>query len=406
MDDYDYKSEFKKWLAQQNFNYSTIKSYISLVQRLVKECANSNWQEFSNVVVPLLAVFYEITNREYYIDRVTTWYALDYFDKVSKYIHHNGYNLGVLEPKVTLQLFDGKNYYGKDYKINFDQLNEHLKCLAQRMFNYKIDGGKSVPFKNRMEFWIALNDFNKESSVKFEDAAIFIAYETKGNSWRKGALSQYCNFLYAKTQNSYFLYPSNDLINLIRNENPNKTIDGGFEETRPITGFSARQVKPKPKAHRDVDGKYVYSTVDIAKIFDIDFDTASDLMFRYGNAFKIETVLRGYYSYEATNKCLEEYHHYKDKDFSEKYSDVDYSHEGYKWWYNRKRALEFLGIKKDAFYSHVARKCLHIDYAKGAPKYYAPELEHFKNLNIIKRVSKRKYHKNKVLINKPTLSYK
>ena len=239
---------------------------------------------------------------------------------------------------------------------------------------------------------------------QLKNLALHIVYKEEHFIQTKTALSLFCDCMYSKYQYSCYLYPSNALISLIQNKNPNKTINGCFKETKPITGFSPRQVEPDMKIFRDTDKGYVYSTTDVAEIFDIDFNTASDLMNRFGSAFKIQTVLGGYYSAEATNQCLEEYHHYKEKADSEKYPEVDYSHDGYEWWYNRKKALECLGIKKAAFYSHIAKKCLCIDYAKGAPRYYAPELEYFKNLDTIEKISKRKYHKNKLLSSNRTLS--
>ena len=52
--------------------------------------------------------------------------------------------------------------------------------------------------------------------------------------------------------------------------------------------------------------------------------------------------------------------------------------------------MKLLGIKKLAFYTHVANKCLYIDYAQGAPRYYLPELKYFGNTPKIKRIKNRK----------------
>mgnify|MGYP006916079188 CR=1 FL=1 len=396
----NYVIEFKEWLEKQKYKPSVVKSYVSLVQNMVKKFANSDWKGFSDNAIYLLAAFYEISNREYYLDRVTTWYALDYFDKVSKYIHHNGCNLDVFEPKVTLHLFDGtkENRQHLNYYTTLNKLGECLKRLAYEMYEYKINNVANYPSSDELKFFSFLQNFKDKSPIKIKDAAIHITYDTKSNSWRKIALSRYCDFFYAKTKNKNFLYPSNDLIQLIQSKNPNKTIDGCFKEIIPITGFSARQVKPDMKIFRDTDKGYVYSTKDIAEIFNIEFNTASDLMNRFGGTFKIQTVLRGYYSDKATNVCLKRYHHYKNKKASEKYSDVDYNHSGYEWWYNRKKAMQLLGIKKAAFYSHIAKNCLYINYAEKAPKYYAPELEYLRNTPTIRRIRNRKIYKKQNII--------
>ena len=379
------KEEFKKWLEQQNYKPSVVRDYIYHIQHMVNDLAKSDWKDFSdNVVIPLLATFYEIANKEYYLDRVTAWYALDYFDKISQNMH----NLGIYEPKTTLQLFDGteksRDFYS--HEINFIELSNHLKCLTKNMYDYQVD------YSHDFYDYALIQDFEKHSIVQLKDSSIHITYDIKGNSQRKTALNRYCDFLYQETKNFNYLYPSNVLINLIQNKNPNKTIDGCFSETRPITGFSARQVKPNIKVRREVDGEYVYSTADVAEIFNIDFDTASDLMNRFGSTFKIQTVLRSYYSAKATNVCLRRYHHYKNKKASEKYPNVNYNHSGYKWWCNRKEALDILGIKKAAFYSRIAKKNLYTDYAKGAPKYYIPELEYLRDTLRIKRIRNRKIY--------------
>jgi len=376
------KEEFKKWLEQQNYKPSVVRDYIYHIQCMVKDLTEADWSKFSDNVIPLLTAFYEIANKEYYLDRVTAWYALDYFDKISQNMH----NLGIYEPKTTLSIFDEtKHYHICDTTIS--KLNNILKNITYELYDYKIDVVYNSDILRMLQ-----QEFYKFSPSLRKNLAIRITYDIKGNSQRKTALCRYCDFLYQKANNLNYLYPNNTLINLIQNKNPNKTIDGCFKEIRPITGFSARQVEPDMKIFRDTDKGYVYSTTDVAEIFDIDFNTASDLMNRFGSAFKIQTVLGGYYSAEATNQCLEEYHHYKDKADSEKYPNVNYNHSGYKWWCNRKEALDILGIKKAAFYSHIAKKNLYTDYAKGAPKYYIPELEYLRDTPRIKRIRNRKIY--------------
>ena len=377
------KEEFKKWLEQQNYKPSVVRDYIYHIQHMVNDLAKSDWKDFSdNVVIPLLATFYEIANKEYYLDRVTAWYALDYFDKISQNMH----NLGIYEPKTTLSIFDGKKYYYV-CDITISKLNNILKNITYELYDYKID----VAYNSNILRMIQ-QEFSKFSPSLRKNLAIHITYDIKGNSQRKTALNRYCDFLYQETKNLNYLYSSNVLINQVQNKNPNNTIDGCFNETRPITGFSARQVEPNIKVRRDVDGEYVYSTADLAEIFNIDFDTASNLMNRFGSTFKIQTVLRSYYSAKATNVCLRRYHHYKNKKASEKYLNVNYNHSGYKWWCNRKEALDILGIKKAAFYSRIAKKNLCIDYAKKAPKYYIPELLYIRNTPEIRRIINRKIY--------------
>ena len=401
----DNKTEFKQWL-QKNFSKSTASSYYGLVQKIFDKNFDDSqdWQKYSNEIIPLLARYFEFANREYKLDRVTTWYALEYFDKIVGFIYPKQNKTYNYELDVKISIYDGQ----KDYPVivtSLYNLSDNIKYIARELYNYNVE--LNIEHIESSKFMVSLqNACEKITSVNIGDVAIHIEYQNAGNSSEKTALSQYCNFLYATTHNIVHLYPSNELITLIRSKNPNKTINGNYRETRSITGLYARQVTYNPKVRRYTHLGYVYSTKDVAEIFDIDFNTASDLMNRFGGIFKIKTVLDNYYSDKATNVCLRRYHHYKNKKVFQKYSTVDYLCDGYKWWYNRKEAMNFLGIKKAAFYSHIAENCLYINYAKGAPRYYLPELEYFKNLPEIQKIAKRKYHKNNMLNTNQTFSNK
>ena len=84
----DIKSDFKKWL-QEHFNKSTAYSYYGLVQKIFNKNfgISQDWQLYSDSIMPLLARYFEFANREYKLDRVTIWYALDYFDEILKFIY-------------------------------------------------------------------------------------------------------------------------------------------------------------------------------------------------------------------------------------------------------------------------------------------------------------------------------
>ena len=83
----DIKSGFREWL-QERFSKSTAYSYYGLVQKIFDKNFgdNKDWQQYSQYIMTLLVRYFEFANREYYLDRVTIWYALDYFKKIDDYL--------------------------------------------------------------------------------------------------------------------------------------------------------------------------------------------------------------------------------------------------------------------------------------------------------------------------------
>ncbi len=400
----DIKSDFREWL-QKNFSKSTASSYYGLVQKIFNKNFgdNQDWQQYSQSIMPLLVRYFEFANREYYLDRVTIWYALDYFKKIVGYIQSG--HLKSIKSDVDIYIFNGdKNYFV--CSTSMTELYNNVVFIQRYLFestdNLQYDDENiSV---DTLKLVILLENIKKTGKLQNpRDAAIYIAYNNPNNSAEKTALSRYSDFLYALTTNSAFDYKANTFVYMATTKSPKNYISG-FIEVEPITGEHARSIRPNPEAKRYTDVGYVYSTRDLANIFNIDFKTASDLMMKFGIENKITTTRDGYYNAEITHKILKVHHHYKDKKQDEIYSDVDYTKQGYEQWETRKEAMKRLGIKKQAFYVHVAKKCLYTDYAEGAPRYYIPELEYFKNLPNVEKISRIKYHKNKRIYNKQTLS--
>ena len=398
----DIKTDFKAWL-QEHFSQSAASGYYSSVKKVFDEHFDDNqdWQQHSKSILPLLARYFEFANREYLLDRVTIWYALDYFKKITDFIEEG--NIKEQEENVEISIFDGDTFYPV-CSVRLSQLYDAVLTIQTYLFNIPSNlkpKNENTPV-NIARLAALLVEIETTSALKdLKDAAIHIVYDNKNNSRKKTALSHYCDFLYSLTADSLFDYKSKPVVNIIKKENPKVDVDN-FIEIKPITGEQARQIKPNVKTKRFTDGNYVYSTKDLTKIFDIDFNTATNLMSRFGQTFKIKTILDSYYCANATNLCLRRYHHYRSRKKSS--LKIDYTKAGYEQWKTRKEAMTLLGIKKLAFYTHVANKCLYIDYAQGAPRYYLPELEYFKNSPEIQKISKRKYHKNKILCHKQTHS--
>lgn len=386
----DIKSDFREWL-QERFSKSTAYSYYGLVQKIFDKNFgdNNDWQQYSQYIMPLLVRYFEFANREYYLDRVTIWYALDYFKKIDDYIQSG--HLKSTKPDVDIYIFDGdKNYFVCSTGMN--ELYDNIAFIQRYLFEStdKLPYNSENVSADAAKLVILL--LNIKGTTKLDDlknAAIHIVYNNENNSAEKTALSRYSDFLYALTTNPAFDYKANPFVYMATTKSP-KNYVSGFIEVEPITGEHARSIRPNPEAKRHTDIGYVYSTNDLANIFNVDFNTASNLMTKFGTENKITTTSNGYYNADITHKILKAHHHYKDKRQDEVYSGVDYTKQGYKQWGTRKEAMKRLGIKKQAFYTHVAEKCLYTDYAQGAPRYYLPELKYFGNMLKIKRIKNRK----------------
>lgn len=386
----DIKTDFKAWL-QEHFSQSAASGYYSSVKKVFDEHFDDNqdWQQHSKSILPLLARYFEFANREYLLDRVTIWYALDYFKKITDFIEEG--NIKEQEENVEISIFDGDTFYPV-CSVRLSQLYNAVLTIQTYLFNIPSNlkpKNENTPV-NIARLAALLVEIETTSALKdLKDAAIHIVYDNKNNSRKKTALSHYCDFLYSLTADSAFDYKGNPIVNMATTKSP-KSYISGFIEIEPITGEHARKIRPNSFVKRHTNTGYVYSTKDLADIFDIDFNTASDLMTKYGIEHEITTASDSYYSVDITHEILKIYHHYKDKTEDDIHSGVDYTKAGYEQWKTRKDAMKLLGIKKAAFYAHISKKCLYIDYAQGAPKYYLPELKYFKNLPSIKRIKTRK----------------
>ncbi len=389
------KEEFKNWLVKQGYKERTSTSYIQCVTNAYKKnfisVQNKDWGILSENLLPLLVKYYELSNKEYYIDRVTIYHALDYFSQIANFI--NTAKQLNHEPHQDVELYF-YCYEGDFYidSVSFEEVRDYTQlfnsfCYRQDDKPKQLSTDKINNFLNKIKEIIKTNNL---SDTSVYDVAIHIIYKTHDVSREKTALSRFCSFLYDKHKYPQYNLLTNQSILFAQKLNPNATSKDNYEEVTPITGEKARQVRPKINVKRNTSLGFIYSLRDLSSIFDVDFYTAQDLMNRYGKEFKIKTSIDDYYSADATNNCLKAYHHYKDKKTDEIYTEVDYGCKGYKDnWYTRKEAMKKLDIKKAAFYKHIYKKCLYIDYAKNAPRYYRPEIEYLAKTEKIKYVSKK-----------------
>lgn len=385
----DLKTDFRNWLIEQDVKERTVVTYLRRVQKLSKD---TNWDFLTVNAIPLLAEYLEYANKEYFLDRITIWRALEYFDKISDIIYAN--STLTSSNRVKLYLFDGKEDHfvcDTSLMLLYDDIWLINRYLYESEDKLEIKYNSNI---DTMKLNMLLLKLKNDVQEELKNLAIHIVYDKKGVQDNKIAITKYCNFLYSKPQTPQYKSKFDEAVDLTRNINPNKTIDGNYKETRPITGKYPRQVTAYFRQHRErSDTDDVFTIKDLSQIFYIDSKTAINLMERF-RATYTETVLRCYYSVKATNACLEKYHHYK---IENEYAEVDYLLGGPDYWCTRKEALVILGIRRSVFHAHIAQNNPYINYAEKAPKYYKPVLEYLSNTDTIKKLSKRKYNKNKTL---------
>ena len=428
----DIKTEFKQWL-QKNFSKSTAYSYYALMQKIFDKNFDDsqNWQKHSESIIPLLARYFEFANREYKLDRITIWYALDYFKKIASYIQFG--HLKSTKSDVDINIFDGnKNYFV--CSTNITQLYDNVVFIQRYLFG----STDNLPYNSEnvsidaLKLVILLSNIKETGKLQnLRDAAIYIVYNNLNKSTGKTALSRYCDFLYTLTTNPAFDYKSNPLVYTIMKANPNNMIGGNYHISQPITGKQPLQIEITDKTriylhdgidedeeNKNVDGNKEYSpdfiliVSDMVDILHIDRKSvvkhfvdkeviknmkpdAEKIEKKYGIA-KDKTILRTYFSISSTNEFLKN-HHYS---VYKKGYMVNYDKEGYDYWILQSEAIKELEISRNAFHNLVTEKnCSYLDYIKedneckknkDYRKYYDEDIKYLKNNNLIIEAQRRK----------------
>lgn len=299
-----------------------------------------DWHILSKNILSLLGKYYELGNKDYYVDRVTIIHALEYFDKISDFLYSA--SPAISDDIVKIYLFDGRNDYFF-ISTTVKTLSIYLYFINLYLYEstYKPESEHTFP-SAPLEVIVKLSELPKTiPAVDNKKLAVHIVYDRKDNKNTKALLSTYCDFLYSIYKPQYD-YKNNSILQTINKNNPNKTINDNFIETRPITGEQARQVRPNLKVKRETEFGYVYTLQDLAAIFCIDYKTTINLINRFGAEHTIITTINHYYSNTAANDCLKAYHHYKDKKETDKYPSVDYTLEGKEQWCTRNEAIKLL----------------------------------------------------------------
>ena len=167
----DLKDNFREWLIQQGTKPGTITSYLSRLQKI----SHQNWDMLTINIIPLLVRYYELANKEYYLDRVTILQALEYFNTISDNIYET------TKSDIKLSLFDGqKDYFicDTDLKSLYDDL-----WLINRHLNSQYSKNNSRFIINILEKNISVP--TKKSSTLFLYSGISAANASIGFRLRK-----------------------------------------------------------------------------------------------------------------------------------------------------------------------------------------------------------------------------
>ncbi len=130
----DLKTDFRNWLVNvKKLKQPTAQVYVGQLTNIYKENFSKNdfyltahdWNILNENLLPLLIKYYEFSNKEYFLDRVTIWHALDYFSQVIGYINSSKQLTKDNNQTVKLYFYC---YEGDFYidSVNFESLEDYV----------------------------------------------------------------------------------------------------------------------------------------------------------------------------------------------------------------------------------------------------------------------------------------
>lgn len=130
-------------------------------------------------IIPLLVQYYELANKEYYLDRVTILQALEYFNTISDNIYKT------TKSDIKLSLFDGQ----KDYFI----CDTDLKSLYDDVWlinRYLYESNDTLESKHNSNIDLAklsilMLEIKENYHEDLKRIAVHIVYNNKGVQDRK-----------------------------------------------------------------------------------------------------------------------------------------------------------------------------------------------------------------------------
>ena len=409
------ETDFREWLQEQRYSQSTIKQYLFQIDKICSDCYESKeWYRFSEDASYLLAKYTEYANREYYLDVVTIRYALDYFDDFREKVKISAIIKSKEQQEIKLFLYFDKQHLNIA-TIRFDELYDYLSILNTVLYE-RPETKTSLNLQQIENFTHSVKQLLHQHLIKdSRKIAVYIKYPKK-NATTKLALSKYCSFIQAKQPNNKYFAMLVPVITNIKTKNPSKTVNGHYKIVQQISG-SKPLVIEADNARDRLDINYTITKQDLVVIFDLDFGTVNKLLnklalptnktakyndedYEYGAQIaknitrqdviiEYETELRTYYNADNINEYLAKHH------YCHHYKEVDYSKEGYKYWCNRKKAIEMVGVGKTAFFEHIwgipkkdkeILSVSYINYTDYKTRYYVPEMKFLKTHPIFKRI--------------------
>lgn len=416
----DLKEDFKKWLVDtKKVKNNTANTYIShIVSAYKKNFDSSDWKSLSENIIPLLVKYCELAHKEYFIDRITIWHALDYFAEVIGFINSTKLLKEDTNQTVKLYLYC---YEGDFYidSVNLENLLDYMKiftsfCYSQGSNQNNLKPRKANTFLSKIEKIIAANNLSASSIY---DSALHIIYEEKSVRLQKTALSLYCTFLYDTFHNPQYDYQNNTMVCYISLENPKSKIGGNYEIDQNLTGSQPLQIRIKDTSrtyeyeYEEVPD-YILIVPDFVHIFNLDKKTVRKYFQETSTIDKIKareitninsssTFLRTYFSIKDTNRYLAEHYHSIHK--RTKSSDNAKNLNAYDDWLNRTEATDLLEISHNNFHTRVKpSNCSYLNYIDNPQypaedkkqykyrRYYKPDLLNLKSSRLVKCAQSKK----------------
>ena len=420
------KLKFEKWLQKQGLaektksgKLGTIATYIDAINGICKERfpkdfnrynPDKSWQLLSEEVVSVAAKYQELSHKDYMLDNVIVWYAIDYFEKVLKFIYKKNWDE---KSEVNLYLFhDDTDHFIKS--IQLQDLGEYTQYFATLYFNRKFRPKKINPdrfdeFKEIVDKIIWTKHIKKVQNVGFH-----IAYKQSGVNNKKSAINHFYNcFVDPAAKSPLALQAVMPLLQVSF-----ETEYKAFKITQAITGEQPLKIEPNEYGPYYGDDE-ILRKGDLVIIFGLDSKTVRNSLLK---SAKITSKLKAstlYYSWKEVNEYLKTHHHPIKVNPLKK--DIKYDLPGeqnlYDRWIDKRSAIKLLKdgqstsvqFGKDAFYSNINPKieckiknksykkidpdrvnCPYIDYVDGRFYYYKPAIEYLKTTKPIQALLKRK----------------
>lgn len=410
------KELFKQWLIEQKvpqeasrYRQKTINGYIKTIDQICQRSFSNNdenaWEKLKQNIYPQLTRCYELSNKDYFLDKISIKYALFYFQKISSFIYSEINKEKENNVKLYLN-FDQKDYMIREIKL--DDIFRYVILFDTFVFRRKHTDFRLNPYDKEAFFDNIervftdhiLSQIDNNHEIKHR-VMLHISYGKQNQRKEKDTLLKYHSFLHPK-QNVL----DNSVLFMVKNQNPYNKVGENYIVDCDISGNNPLHLDINPnnnlfgfddyadKNATDEDERYIIIKNDMPKIFNVAYNSIDEIISK-GHFKTFQGPTRLYYDIDSVNSFLQKkFHPLKEDD---KHKNVDYDEAGYEFWCSRSYALrEILKISHNRFYDCVHRgNCTQLDYLENKPKYYIPDLEYLRQSHGVKqaRISMSKYKK-------------